>query len=229
MDETAWLSATDPQMMVEFLRASGRASKRKFRLFACACGRRIWHLLTDERSKEAIEVAERFVDGLAGDEELQNAMRAADQARHEFEEARSTRQENNADHAAGCAVWAAYYNDFPNWGPEEAALARMWENVQRGMPWELAKAQEQAQQCGLVRDLFGNPFHPSIIDPSWRTLDVVTLAGHIYFDRAFEQMQELADALEDACCDNADVLTHCRSGGTHVRGCWVVDLLLQKS
>ena len=48
-------------------------------------------------------------------------------------------------------------------------------------------------------------------------------------DRAFDRLPVLADALQDAGCDNADILTHCRSGGEHVRGCWVLDLLLGKS
>jgi hypothetical protein len=41
-------------------------------------------------------------------------------------------------------------------------------------------------------------------------------------------MGVLADALEEAGCDNADVLDHCRKPGEHVRGCWVIDHLLGK-
>jgi hypothetical protein len=43
-------------------------------------------------------------------------------------------------------------------------------------------------------------------------------------------MPILADALQDAGCDNDDILDHCRdSNGAHTRGCWVVDILLGKS
>jgi hypothetical protein len=81
-----------------------------------------------------------------------------------------------------------------------------------------------------LHDIFGNPFRPVTLDPSWLTSDVVALARGIYDERAFDRMPILADALQDAGCDSEDVLNHCRDEkGTHVRGCWVVDLLLGKS
>jgi hypothetical protein len=79
-----------------------------------------------------------------------------------------------------------------------------------------------------VRDIFGNPFRPVTADPQWLTPTVVTLAQTIYADRAFDRLPILADALEDAGCDEADILTHCRADEPHVRGCWVVDLVLGK-
>jgi hypothetical protein len=82
-------------------------------------------------------------------------------------------------------------------------------------------------QCGFIRDIF-NPFRPVTIDPTWSTLTVKHLAGAIYDDRAFERLPILADALEEAGCTNADILAHCRGPGPHVRGCWVVDLVLGK-
>ncbi len=83
--------------------------------------------------------------------------------------------------------------------------------------------------CDLIRDIVGNPFRPVTFDPSWLTSDVVLLAQGIYDDRAFDRMQILADALQDAGCDNTDILGHCRDlYATHVRGCWVVDLVLGK-
>lgn len=47
-------------------------------------------------------------------------------------------------------------------------------------------------------------------------------------DRAFDRMPIFADALEEPECTNADVFLHCRSDAPHVRGCWVVDLVLGK-
>jgi hypothetical protein len=77
----------------------------------------------------------------------------------------------------------------------------------------------------ILRDIFGNPFRPVAVDPSWLTSTVVALAEGIYQERAFDRLPILADALQDAGCDSDDVLSHCRSDGPHVRGCWVVDLL----
>lgn len=85
------------------------------------------------------------------------------------------------------------------------------------------------QLLPLIHDIFGNPFRPVNIDPSWLTSTVVVLASGIYQDRAFDRMPILADALQDAGCDNEGILSHCRGDSTHVRGCWVVDLLLGKT
>ena len=82
-----------------------------------------------------------------------------------------------------------------------------------------------AERAKLLKDLFGNPFRPVTADPSWLTSTVVALANGIYTDRAFDRLPILADALQDAGCDDEEVLNHCRSEGLHVRGCWVVDLL----
>jgi hypothetical protein len=80
----------------------------------------------------------------------------------------------------------------------------------------------------LLRDIVGNPFRPVVLDSHWRTANVIGLAQSIYAERAFDLMPILADALEDAGCDNTDILIHCRQAGKHMRGCWVVDLALGK-
>ena len=94
----------------------------------------------------------------------------------------------------------------------------------------VVNAVEAAQrQANLLRDIFGNPFLPVVFNPAWRTSDVMLLAQGIYEERAFERMPILADALQDAGCDNEDILNHCRDANTpHARGCWVVDLILGK-
>ncbi|MCE9561748.1 MAG: hypothetical protein K8U57_06795 [Planctomycetes bacterium] len=84
--------------------------------------------------------------------------------------------------------------------------------------------------CNLVRDVVGNPYHPIARGPSWLTSTVVALAEGIYQERAFDQMPILADALQDADCDNTVILNHCRDEKlTHVRGCWALDLVLGKA
>jgi hypothetical protein len=80
-----------------------------------------------------------------------------------------------------------------------------------------------------LRDIFGNPFRPTIFAPVWRTDTVLTLARQMYDSREFGALPILADALQDAGCDNDDILNHCRdANATHVRGCWVVDVVLGK-
>jgi hypothetical protein len=97
---------------------------------------------------------------------------------------------------------------------------------------EATTAAERAVLCSLLRDLFGNPLRLAPFpDPSWlawRDGVVVKLAQAIYPGRAFDRLPVLADALEEAGCHDPDILAHCRQPGEHVRGCWLVDLLLGK-
>jgi hypothetical protein len=87
----------------------------------------------------------------------------------------------------------------------------------------------QRVQADILRDIFGpRPFRPVTLNPAWQMSNVIALAQSIYDERAFDRLPILADALEDAGCDNADILNHCRQPGEHVRGCWVADLLLGK-
>jgi hypothetical protein len=89
---------------------------------------------------------------------------------------------------------------------------------------------EKLGQSLLLRDILGPLLFRSIaLVPSWLSSTVTYLAESIYTNRAFDRLPILADALEEAGCDNADILNHCRQSGEHVRGCWVVDLLLGKS
>jgi hypothetical protein len=92
----------------------------------------------------------------------------------------------------------------------------------------MPRAEHSGTQIALLRDIFGNPFRPAPVDPGWLTGAVVSLARTMYDSRDFAAMPILADALQESGCDNADVLAHCRGDGPHVRGCWVVDLLLGK-
>ena len=222
MTEAEWLECNDPTPMLEFLRE--KASDRKLRLFAVACCRRVWHLLVDERSREAVDVAERFADGAATDQELEDAKSNA----WEFslhivhEDERFFDLDQNALDAADAPAWAAEWS--VDYGSEYG-----------GCPLRVVVATQRAlgtaegnTQADLVRCIFGNPFRPVTIDPAWLTPGVVELARTIYEDRAFDRMPELADALEQAGCANPDILAHCREPGPHVRGCWMVDLLLGK-
>jgi hypothetical protein len=80
----------------------------------------------------------------------------------------------------------------------------------------------------MLREIFGNPFRPVSIDPIWRTPQALALARTAYEERRFEELPLLADALEEAGCTDEAILAHCRGLGPHVRGCWVVDLVLAR-
>jgi hypothetical protein len=91
-----------------------------------------------------------------------------------------------------------------------------------------ARDAEKAAQCRLLRDIFCNPFRPVSMAPSRLTSSVLDLTRTMYDSRDFAAMPILADALEEAGCNNPDILAHCRGDGPHIRGCWVVDLVLGK-
>lgn len=112
----------------------------------------------------------------------------------------------------------------------EAACAAAGHHAFKGFGKSKVAEHEAADQCGVIRDIFGNPFRPVTFDPGWRTEPAVALARRMYDAREFAAMPVLADALEDAGCDHPDILAHCRDPqGVHVRGCWAVDLVLGKA
>jgi hypothetical protein len=92
-------------------------------------------------------------------------------------------------------------------------------------------ADAQRELAALVRDVMGNPFRPTVVDERWLAWNggtIVRVAEAVYAERAFERLPVLADALEDAGCNDADILGHLRGPGPHALGCWSLDLLLQK-
>jgi hypothetical protein len=111
---------------------------------------------------------------------------------------------------------------------DETLRNQPW-NYVVGWVYETDSGLTLERKCGLLRDIFGNPFRPVTLDPRWLTSSVLDLGRAIYDERAIERMPILADALMDAGCDNEEVLNHCRGDGPHVRGCWVVDLILGKT
>jgi hypothetical protein len=223
MTEQEWLACTEPKKMLDFL--NGNASERKLRLFAVACCRRVWHLLVHERSRRAVEVAEQFADGAATNQELEDAKSNAWEFTlhivHEDEQFFALDQTflNAADAPAWAAEWSEDY------------LAKKCGGYPLGVVVATQRAlgtREGDEQADLVRCVFGIPFCPAALNPTWLTPKAAALAQEIYDSRTFNRLPILAEALEDAGCDNKKILAHCRGPGPHVRGCWVVDLVLGK-
>jgi hypothetical protein len=269
MTEQEWQVCTDPDPMFDFLRSKDspasrglfgwlgprratapapvpyRASNRKVRLLACVCCRRIWELLYDERSREAVAVSERFADGLADTRELAAAREAAESAAGTQIQGEGVAWDSMSAGAFGkpSIGWRAFA-----WAARAAAEAASLETpdtavsatISAGLEWGAhANAERIAEKIGakvlvgLMRDLFGFlPFRLINIPPDWMTWNDATipkLSKEIYEVPAFDRLPILADALEEAGCNDADILNHCRRQGEHVRGCWAVDLLLGKS
>jgi hypothetical protein len=251
MTEQEWLHGNDLQAMLKHL--SFTVSERKFRLTECAFHRRFWYLLSDVRNRRAVEVAERYADGMATKDELKDALDSASVAFDEilgghFPDRKPSRPYwggavSAAQHTANCMYDC--YEIFPRSGADNPKrFGNMWNLIWNStaaypigkdasqMDGHAAMDLEQSAQVLLLHDLFGNPFQPVYIDRSWLLWNggtIPMLTESIYIDRAVDRMAELGDALERAGCTSKEILEHCRGPGPHVRGCWVVDLLLGKN
>lgn len=240
MTEAEWLAATDPRPMLEFQRS--RVTDRKLRLFAIACCRTAWALIPEGLHRESLWLAERHADEQATDAELGVAVSALHRVRRKrnridvavYEAVRYRREQSfgNAESVADAIARAIATAAAPDPSPTAMSYFRGDELVTESIPpnadrlrWDATFADHQRVQTDILRDIFTNPFRPVTADPKWLTSTVVGLAQAVYDGRAFDLMPIVADALEEAGCDNTDVLSHCRQPGEHVRGCWVVDML----
>jgi hypothetical protein len=214
MTEAEWLAADHPWPLLNYARSRAIARKpsvRKVRLFACACCRRVWGRL-NQAQRQAVEAAEQFADRLASDKQLTAARERS------------------------------LVGDGPRPGPNPARYAaaptrnlrsHVLECVLRCM---IVMLTEKVAHCALFRCVVGNPFRTSGFDPGRLTPGAVTVAQGAYEERLLpsgeleaDRLAILTDALEEAGCADADMLGHLRGPGPHVRGCWVVDLLLGQS
>ena len=229
MTEVGWLACEDPEPMLYWNRR--KASDRKLILIGCASCRRKWECIWDARSRTALETMELAADALATVKELRQAARGASAALGDVDSDASEQRWWYVSQRATEAVWTICAVPTSERSLLEVLrLIRECVRFADDSDGPRAELNEQNAQATLIRDIFGNPFRPVSFDPAWRTSDVLLLAEGIYAERAFDRMPILADALQDAGCDNEEVLTHCRDTSlTHVRGCWVVDLLLGKA
>jgi hypothetical protein len=238
MTEEQWLAGTEPERMLGFLQ--GNVSDRKLRHFLVACARRVLPASPDEDMLPALAVAEQFADG-----EVSRGRLA------------SSRKALTTQHAARVARWPLLYTphirSVPTWHATRGQVVRAAREGSRTCAWASTRRvffgglvgmtypqEELAAQASLLRDIVGNPFRPTpSIGPAWLAWDggtVKRLAQDAYEQRVMpagmldpERLAVLADALEEAGCTDPAILGHLRQQGTvHVRGCFVVDLLLGK-
>jgi hypothetical protein len=210
MLEQEWLAGSDLEAMLHQIRETG--SDRKVRLFACACCRRVWHLLTDRRSQEAVAVAEAYADGQADKLALREACQEAFQA--------ITRGRLTSSAEGAAQACAEEYRAYP----------LMTAATLRGVAPEESKSFPLLLSC-----VFGNPFRAVSMGPAWRTTEVVRLAQAAYDERVLpsgelhpDRLAVLADALEEGGAAG-DLLNHLREPGPHCRGCFAVDACLGRA
>ena len=249
MTENEWLACQDPWLMIDSLPKD--FSPRKLRLFCCACCRRIWYLL-DDSCRKAVELSEAYADGLASEAEVVEACNAANEsamgiARAHAKAIQRLEDELRTSGSSSDAAYRTFAKTAPktyNFAAARAAAytaalgpAMVIDQVSdaasgySAIPWDDYRDNEgyDANRAAIVpvlREIVDNPFRPINIQGSFLTLEVMSLANEIYQRQAFEQMPELADALAEVGCSKQDILSHCRGPGAHVRGCWVVDLVL---
>jgi hypothetical protein len=228
MTEQEWLRCANPYSMLQFLQGEDAVTRlrrwrgdrvlqpvslRKVVLFNSACGRRWWDRMR-EGTREYLIAQEQFADGQIDARSLRSSAESLAAALPAYAEARRYVEASEYPHQRG---------DYQGYSAPD------WRILFRPNDILISAAVEMAKQVSLLCDIVGNPFRPVTIDASWLTSTVVSFATAIYDERAFDRLPILADALEDAGCDDADLLNHCRQPGEHVRGCWAVDLVLGKS
>lgn len=215
MMESEWLTCTDPTAILDLVARS--TSVRKLRLLTIGVARSVWPYIPAEL-QPAVEAAERYADGLT---DLANITRYRTQKySHLFSpvvSGWSALPEDERLRIIGLVLaLSTCHSD-----EQLAALSRR-------VLWTSAIKQLEIPLCPILRDMLGNPSRSITFDPHWRTPTVTTIAQSIYDERAFHCLPALAVAVEKAGCNDTDLLAHCRSAGMHIRGCWVIDLVLDK-
>jgi hypothetical protein len=219
--EEQWFSTSSFRRLLNHMRVKHdigqtKLGRRKLRLFACGvCRLMVFDQPVPQKYRDMVEAAEKFADDKT---------------------TKAILEKLKID-----------WTELP--GPEWGSLWHASDAMNRTVTPSSASAASGAASCVLtvlnlakvrgakkrlcraVYEIFGNPYRAPGVDRSmllWRDATLTKLAQTIYEERRFGDLPILADALEEAGCTDADVLSHCREPGEHVRGCWVVDLMLGK-
>jgi hypothetical protein len=229
MTEQEWLACGDPARLLRHLRhrnpvqpgaiwcRSPDEAPRKWRLYGCGCYRRAWDIL-DRACKVLVEAGERIADIPPEQVDWEVELTALGDLMRAVRFRGAYWLLNPVDTAAMAGQVRVLMARKAHKGPGQPAYEARRAAIFR----------ERESQAALVRCVFGNPFRPTALDPSWRTSTVQAIARQVYEERDFPSLPILADALEEAGCTAALALDHLRGGGPHARGCWVVDLALAR-
>jgi hypothetical protein len=237
MTEQEWLECDDLHALIVSHR--DQVGERRYRLYECACCRQILDLTSSEPIRRAMEICEAYADGRTDAHQLNSAHEQTVRVVEQLQQLGESHIEFDAVSAVERALALGEKCAFGDIDPIPASVitarcALIYHRLNKRR-MEGSPANEQAMVDEGVRvfstlfhDIFGNPFRPVTLDPRWLSSTVLDLARTIYDERLWGRMPILADALMDAGCDSEEILNHCRGPGPHVRGCWVVDLLLGK-
>ena len=232
MRKETWTRTNDVDRMIRFLVA--RTAERKLRLIACAACRRVWRFMADERSQEAVVVAEKFADGLVSREQL---VRAYDGAVAAFA------SEGGQSQSVSCAAAAAHHASFPGdiansleralGSAAGSRVSEAAEAVDRGekVPSNFEKLvylEERVRQADMIRDICGNLFDRIEMQESEIGILIRDLARTMYDSRNFDRMKELAEELAGGEAKASTLVNHLVSQKQHFRGCWALDVILGK-
>jgi hypothetical protein len=232
MTEDEWLTSEDPGLLLNYLWWGRPQGDRKWRLFAVACCRRVWHLMTGESRRRAVEIAERFADGLASIEELEASRADAESTGVAVFNRPSNRTIDDYATAAARDVLEPY----PRFVAQKLCSTLQYiadPHMDFISDVSAPVRREQRFLADLVRDIFGDPFRHTSLPAqdilAWNDSTLLKIAEAIYAERAFDRMPILHDALLDAGCADEALLSHCRNPEGHARGCWGLDAILGKS
>jgi len=246
MKQLGWFMG-EARHLVNHLRRSEPVSLRKLRLCGVACCNRLSEFITDERSVQLLAGVERFADGEIPESELRPLIRGAERARNGHPRRPEYSWDSNLVDEAAADPNLTFHLGEARYAAAETVLMLTSDDWQAllSVPTELLEAvrqakdavedspveRESAEQAKLLRDILGNPFRPRPIDEKWNrehSHAVRPIARRIYDDRAFDGLPILADAMQERGFADEAMLAHLRSEQQHVRGCWVLDLILGK-
>ncbi|MGH7171271.1 MAG: hypothetical protein ACRELG_13415 [Gemmataceae bacterium] len=255
MNDAEWLSAADATDLWAFVRAERRFNRngvknpageedeynqRLLYLLGVSVCRRLEPLFPDPCCQRMIQIAEAYAEGTATLDELEDAHEAIPD---------TTDYEAAVRAAVDAVFWlspddykvirgvdiatdaAGYLHAIAAGVLPARATQREGKAIWKHPAFLAGKEAEERVVCDLIRDIFGNPFRPIAFDTAWLSWHcglLVSMAQKMYDSRDFSDIPVLADALEEAGCSDQDIVDHCRQPGEHVRGCWIVDLLLGK-